>query len=366
LNPDSLSDNTLITLTVRTPDGGSYPVHIGRGQLAMLPRYLAECSIQHVAIVTNESLAPLYGQPLLETLNSTLSGGTASGGAALITVSDGEQYKTLDTVRTLYDQFASAGLDRQSAVIALGGGVVGDTAGFAAASYLRGLPFIQVPTSLLAMVDASVGGKVGVNLPQGKNLVGAFKQPEMVIMDTAVLHTLPEAEWRSGLAEVIKHGLLADPSLLAIEQLDRAGSFLARAIQVKVDSVERDPYEHSVRAYLNLGHTFAQALETVSGYQWRHGDAVAVGLIGAARLSHLHGLCAADLPAQVEDLITRAGLPTCYHDYDPLSLRAAMNADKKRHHRRVRFVLLRAVGDPLLADDVPDDRVMTVLASLRA
>ena len=343
-------------LNVNAP-GGEYPVYVGKGLLGQAHDLLAAHKLNgQVVVVTNETLAPLYGQSLAKSL-----------GAHFVTLPDGETHKTLATVRKMYDEFVALGLDRRAVIIALGGGVIGDSVGFAAATYLRGLPFVQVPLSLLAMVDASVGGKVGVNLPQGKNLVGAFKQPEFVLVDTDALRTLPEGERRSGLAEVIKHGLIANDS----ELLNPANfgelspAFVARAIKVKIDVVIRDPFEQNERAFLNLGHTFAHAIEAVSDYTWRHGEAVAVGLIGAARLSHLFGLCSAHLPAQVESIVRATGLPTSYRDFDAELLRAAMDTDKKRQHNKIRFVLLRAPGELTLRDDVPDSFVMEVLMSLR-
>jgi 3-dehydroquinate synthase len=289
---------------------------------------------------------------------------------SLIQVPDGEQYKTLDTIRTLYDGFVDAGLDRRGVVIGLGGGVIGDMAGFAAATYLRGIAFVQIPTSLLAMVDSSVGGKVGVDLPQGKNLVGAFKQPEMVLVDTAVLDTLPDVEWRCGLAEVIKAGFLRDTSLLDLSLYQRGDNgstqtFIERAIAFKVDIVQEDPYEANIRAWLNLGHTFGHALERVSNYQIRHGEAVSIGLVAAGRLSHLHGLCDESVPGKVEAILNALSMSTRYRDYQPADIRAAMGTDKKRQSDRIRFVLLRAIGDPVLCDDVPDSEVLSVLESLR-
>src|SRR5262249_36195101 len=224
-------------------------------------------------------------------------------------------------------------------VIGLGGGVVGDMAGFAAATFLRGVSFVQAPTSLLAMVDASVGAKVGVDLPQGKNLIGAFKQPEMVIVDTSLLATLSDAEWKCGVAEVIKAGLIRDTSLLDATLYRRgAVGFIAQAIAFKVAVVQEDPYEHSTRAFLNLGHTFAHALEKVSEFTWRHGEAVSLGLVAAARLSHLHGLCDAQLPEQVEQLLRALDMPVRYRGYSPQGIRAAMGTDKKRAAGRGRFV----------------------------
>jgi 3-dehydroquinate synthase len=313
-------------------------------------------------VVTNTTLAPLYGDALVNALPS----------AALVTIPDGEQYKTLATVAKLYTDFVAAGLDRSGTVIALGGGVVGDTAGFAAATYMRGVPFVQIPTSLLAMVDSSVGGKVGVDLPQGKNLVGAFKQPDAVLIDTDVLHTLPEREWRCGMAEVIKHGLLADDGLLQLIEAGRindsplqdAPELVRRAVQVKVDVVQQDPFERNIRAHLNLGHTFAHAIEQVSGYAWPHGEAVGVGLLAAARLSFTLGLADAALPERVQRILERVGLPTRIAGFDSSAIYAAMGTDKKWQNGRSRFVLLRGVGKPVIIEDVPRERVITVLDSL--
>ncbi len=345
-------------LLVKVPEA-EYPILIGDGVLKTLPTLLDERKLlNRVAVVTNETLAPLYGESLVKTLGPQ---------ATLVKIPDGEQYKTLTTVRILYDSFIAAGLDRRSVVIALGGGVVGDTVGFAAATYLRGVPFVQVPTSLLSMVDASVGGKVGVDLPQGKNLIGAFKQPEMVVVDTAVLETLPDVERRCGLAEVVKAGLLRDPAMLdpALYQHDGDFGFIERAVAIKVAIVQEDPYEANIRAYLNLGHTFAHALERVSNYGWRHGEAVSVGLLAAARLSQVHGLCDFSLPFQVEQLLRALDLPVRYQVYGAAELRAAMETDKKRQGSHVRFVLLRGAGNPVLCDDVPDSKVLSVLDSLR-
>ncbi|MBZ0288189.1 MAG: 3-dehydroquinate synthase, partial [Anaerolineae bacterium] len=310
-------------ITVKSPDGeyliGIYPGvyaeqaftpaneeqrHLKRHLEAAKPT--AAQSGAKTVIVTNTTLAPLYGQALMNSYAN----------ASLAIMPDGESYKTLDTVAQLYADFVAAGLDRGGTVVALGGGVVGDVAGFAAATYMRGVRLVQMPTSLLAMVDSSVGGKVGVDLPQGKNLVGAFKQPAMVIIDPQFLRTLPLREWRCGMAEVIKHGLLADRILLdQIEALgawgetapalaeDELADLIARAVQVKVDVVQRDPFEKGERAHLNLGHTFAHAIEQASGYQWLHGEAVAVGLVAAARLSAALDRCDSSLPEEVEDIV---------------------------------------------------------------
>jgi 3-dehydroquinate synthase len=344
------------TLKILTPDI-NYPIYIGENTLHHVSEFLEKHDLTgRRVIVTNETIRPLYADNLAQQVN-----------AAVVTLPDGELYKNLETVSALYDSFLGLGLDRKSIVIALGGGVIGDTVGFAAATFLRGVSFVQIPTSLLSMVDSSVGGKVGVNVPQGKNLVGAFKQPEMVVIDTALLATLPAVERRCGLAEAIKHGLLADPVLLDPTPYEQPTTeFVARAVQVKIDVVQRDPYEDNIRAWLNLGHTFGQAIEAVSGYQWRHGEAVAVGLCGAVRLSHLYGLCDASLVDQVERLLVQAGLPTRYHDFDPKAIRAAMNSDKKRQNAKVRFVLLKGIAQPDVYSDVPEGLVMQAIEAIRA
>lgn len=345
-------------IDVQAPEG-NYAIYIGAKALKTLDVLLRLHGLGGKAvIVTNQTLAPLYGEPLAELL-----------GSPLIVVPDGEQHKTLETVRRLYDELLALGVDRHGVVIGLGGGVIGDLAGFAAATYLRGIAFVQAPTSLLAMVDASIGGKVGVDLPQGKNLVGAFKQPVFVVVDPTLLPTLPDSEWICGAAEIIKAGLLRDESLLDAELYRRDNKaftdVLRRAIQIKVDYVQRDPYEQDIRAELNLGHTFAHAVERVSGYTWRHGEAVGFGLVASARLSHAVGLCAASLPERVEALVGAVGLPTrC--SFEPSAVRDAMRTDKKRQGEIMRFVLLRDVAQPEIRDDVPAQAVLDVLESLRS
>ena len=334
---------------VKTPTS-SYEITIERGALSNF-ELTGSC-----AIATNTTLAPLYGEALFKRLPA----------AVLVTLPDGEQYKTLDTVAQLYSKFVKAGLDRGSTVIALGGGVVGDTAGFAAATYMRGVRFIQIPTTLLAMVDSSVGGKVGVDLPEGKNLVGAFKQPDSVLIDPDVLATLPEREWRCGAAEAIKHALIADPGLLDLIDPDGdQAAMIARAVQVKVNIVEQDPYEQNIRAYLNFGHTFAHAVEQVSGYQWLHGEAVGVGMVAAARLSAVTGLLDPVSAAQIEAIVKRYGLPTRLGALDPEALYEAMATDKKWQAGHSRFVLLEAFGKPKIVTDVPPPQVIEVLQGLQ-
>jgi 3-dehydroquinate synthase len=344
-------------IAVNAP-GGSYDIVIDPGLIVRVAARPADYRLDgHVAVVTNPTLAGIYGDALARHLPH----------AVVVVMSEGEQYKTLETVAKLYVDFVRVGMDRSSTVVALGGGVVGDTAGFAAATYMRGVRLVQMPTSLLAMVDSSVGGKVGVDLPQGKNLVGAFKQPEVVLIDTDVLRTLPAREWRCGMAEVIKHGLLADETLLdpgILMNPERAPEVVRRAVQVKVDIVQQDPFEQNVRAYLNLGHTFAHAIEQVSGYNWLHGEAVAVGLLAAAKLSQKLGICGRALPSEVEDILAEVGLPSRLGWLDREALWAAMATDKKWKGGRSRFVLLRDVGQLCIVEDVPKADILDTFRSL--
>ncbi len=340
---------------------GAYDLCIGEGILDHAGQLLVARGLKPgpVALVSNATIAAAHA-PRLE---AALCKAGFTPHRCL--VPDGEQYKTLASVAALYDQFLDTHLDRRAAVLALGGGVVGDMAGFAAASYLRGVPFVQIPTSLLAMVDASVGGKTGVDLPQGKNLVGAFKQPEAVLIDTSVLETLPAAEFRSGMAEVVKHGIIDAPDLFA--QLEESGPtsmthMVADAVRVKVRVVEEDPFEQGRRAHLNLGHTFGHALEQVSHYAIRHGEAVAIGMVAAAQLSAALELSTPDLLPRIERLLDRLGLPTRAPGYAVDDVLAAMGHDKKRAGKTLRFVLPRGVGDVCVVDSPGDDLVRAAVA----
>jgi len=343
--------------------GGRYEIVVADGLLIEAGHLLVEAGLPagRCAVVTNPDIGAAHGERLLA--------GLAEAGfdPLLIHIPEGEAHKTLATVAGLYDRFIAAGLDRRSPIIALGGGVVGDVTGFAAATYLRGAPFVQVPTSLLAMVDASVGGKTGVDLPQGKNLVGAFKQPAGVIIDPEVLSTLPAAEFRSGLGEVVKHGIIANPTLFADLEAgvsESLGDLVAEAVRVKVTVVESDPFEQGRRAVLNLGHTFAHALEVLSDYQLRHGEAVSIGLAAATRLAARLEECDPALVSRVEGLLTRLDLATRTSGPTPQQVLAAMRTDKKRVGNRLRFVLPRAIGDVDLFDDVPENAVVAVITEI--
>lgn len=340
---------------VITPEG-FYPILFQRGALQNLPEILDVHGFwgHRLIIGTDERVAGLYGDQILSQLEN----------AALVTMPAGESFKNLQTVSTIYEELARLGMDRNGVVIALGGGVVGDTFGYAAATYLRGLRFVQIPTTLLSMVDSSVGGKVGVDVPMGKNLVGAFKQPNLVIIDPDVLDSLPAEEHTSGMAEVIKHGLLSgNRRLLDLDfPMDER---LREAVQVKIDVVQRDPYERGERAHLNLGHTFAHAIERASMYQWRHGDAVGLGLIAAARLSHKLGLLNESDQLLVEDVVSRAGLPTSIGFLYPDLIWDAMGTDKKWRDGQSHFVILRGIGQPDVVKNVSRQTVIEVLESLR-
>lgn len=351
----------LLRLPVTGPEG-AYDLCLGDGILKDAGRLIAHRGAKpgRAAIVTN---------PMLLSHTETLAGSLAAAGfdPAICQVPEGEQHKTLATVADLYTQFLAAGLDRTGCVLALGGGVVGDMAGFAAATYLRGVPFVQLPTSLLAMVDASVGGKTGVDLPQGKNLVGAFKQPLAVIMDTATLQTLPSAEFRSGLAEIVKHGIIGAPAMF--EQLEHEGpvsllQLVADAVRVKIAVVEEDPFERGRRATLNLGHTFGHALELVSEYTLRHGEAVAIGLVAAANMAVELGRCDPLLAGRIRGLLDRLGLPVAAPGYDVDAVLAAMGHDKKRAGKRLRFVIPQALGDVQVIDDPGADVVRRAVQSI--
>lgn len=352
-----------LRIPVRYPTG-EYPILIAAGMLTEVGRAMVEAGLRpgRCAVVTHPHIAEAHAARLVQGLEEV------GFQPAVVEFPAGEAHKTLATVAGLYDAFVAAGLDRRSPVIGLGGGVVGDVAGFAAATFLRGVPFVQVPTSLLAMVDASVGGKTGVDLPQGKNLVGAFKQPELVAIDPEALKTLPSDEFRSGLAEVVKHGMIGDPGLFAwmegrqAEVAERGSwglaEMIAAAVRVKVAVVEADPFEQGRRAVLNLGHTFGHALEALSGYGMRHGEAVAIGLAAATRLAARLQVCEPGLVERVERLLQRLDLPIrAAGGYAPEQVLAAMATDKKRLNGRLRFVLPRAIGDVDVFDAVPVEAV---------
>lgn len=338
----------------------SYPITIGNGLLSGGYDLARAVPGTDCLVVTNDVVAPLY----LDALSACLDGKTVHVAQLL----DGEAHKTLGSVSAVIDALVEAGANRDITVIALGGGVVGDIAGFAAASYMRGVRFLQVPTTLLAQVDSSVGGKTGVNHSRGKNLIGAFHQPQAVLIDTDTLDTLPDRELSAGLAEVIKHAAIADldyfdalerdmPALLE-RQPEAIARAVARSCEIKAAVVAADEREHGKRALLNFGHTFGHAIENTVGYgEWLHGEAVAAGMVMAAELSDID----AGEQERLRALIAAANLPTNAHGVAAGDLRRAMRLDKKVLDKRLRFILLSRLGDARICDTVDESALTAVL-----
>ncbi|TAL83245.1 MAG: 3-dehydroquinate synthase [Rhodanobacter sp.] len=345
----------------------SYPVWIGPGLLDDAARWRRVLRGRHVLVLSNTTVAPLY----LERLSQGLQGLTWSS----FLLDDGEAHKSFANVGRALEALGQLGATRDACVIALGGGVVGDLAGFTAACWMRGIDFIQIPTTLLAMVDSSVGGKTGVNLPTGKNLVGAFHQPRAVVADIVTLETLPEREYRAGLAEVIKGAAIGDEAFFNwLEQqvealIAREPTVLieaiARKVRYKAGVVSRDETEQGERALLNLGHTFGHALETAGGYtRLLHGEGVAIGMVLAARLSERLGMSDATHTARLQHLLQRLGLPMVIPTaMDPQQLLALMRLDKKNSAGQLRLILWRGVGHAEIVSGVDESDVLAVLQS---
>jgi 3-dehydroquinate synthase len=346
--------NMIQTLNVALGER-SYPICIGSGLLGQVELLLPFLKQKKAVIVTNSTVAPLYLAPFQQALESK--------GIAVIPVvlPDGEQYKTWETLNLIFDALLGAHCERSTTLIALGGGVIGDMGGFAASCYQRGMPFIQVPTTLLSLVDSSVGGKTAINHPLGKNMIGAFYQPRLVLADIAALDTLPERELKAGLAEVIKYGLIRDPEFLVwleanMEKLltrDREALMYAvhRSCANKAEVVAADERETGERALLNLGHTFGHAIETGLGYGvWLHGEAVAAGTLIAAELSKLLGWLTMDDVLRVERLFVRAGLPVRGAPLGASRYIELMRHDKKVQDGKLRLVLLREIGKAVVVD----------------
>jgi shikimate kinase / 3-dehydroquinate synthase len=328
-----------------TRQNPGYDVRVQAGGLHELGAALKQRGLRGpVAIVTDENVGELYLARVTESLTKV------GFETQWITLPPGEHHKTLDTVSKLWDGFLTAKIERGSTIVGLGGGVVGDLTGFAASSYLRGVPWVAVPTTILAMVDASLGGKTGADLPQGKNLIGAFYPPRLVLADPTVLQTLPEAEFTSGMAEVIKHGIIGDAQLLenlpGFGILEGLGKIIRRGMAVKVRVIEEDPYEKGLRAALNYGHTVGHGVELVSGFKVRHGEAVAIGTLAEARMAEQIGLAQPGLAEQISALLETAGLPSHIPPgLDREKIIAAMQHDKKKADGIVRFALPAAIGD---------------------
>ncbi|XFA72933.1 3-dehydroquinate synthase [Thermosynechococcaceae cyanobacterium Okahandja] len=354
-----------------------YSIAIGTNTRLELPQWLA----QHTQLtpsapalmVSNPQIWRHYGAPIQAALEEQ------GWQVTPCVLPAGERYKTLKTVQKIYDAALAQRLERGSTFFALGGGVIGDMAGFAAATWLRGIAVVQIPTTLLAMVDAAIGGKTGVNHPQGKNLIGAFHQPRLVVVDPAVLRTLPRREFRAGMAEVIKYGVIWDAQLFALLQslpgLDRISAIpsdtldqiLQRSCQAKVAVVCKDEREAGLRAILNYGHTIGHALERMGQYRlFNHGEAVAVGMVAAAALAVALGYWSADEAAAQNQLIEKTHLPTTIPShFDIEGLVALLQHDKKVQAKKVRFILPTAIGHAQIVEEVPTDLILATLKHLQ-
>lgn len=343
----------------------SYPILIGEQLIERGELLSPHIRGKQVAIVTNDTVAPLYLERLMQSL--------AGYAVTPVVLPDGEAYKNWETLQTIFDGLLSARHDRNTTIIALGGGVVGDMAGFAAASYQRGVDFIQMPTTLLSQVDSSVGGKTGINHPLGKNMIGAFYQPQLVLIDTSTLATLPARELSAGLAEVIKYGLICDEPFLGwlevnidrLRALDQAAltEAIRRSCAAKAAVVGADERESGVRATLNLGHTFGHAIETHQGYGvWLHGEAVAAGTVMALEMSRQLGWISADERDRCVRLLVRAGLPVVPPgDMTPDDFLRHMAVDKKVLDGQLRLVLLKRLGEAVVTGDFPREALDATL-----
>jgi len=349
-------------------EGRSYPIHIGAGLIDRAELFAPHVATRRAAIITNETVGPLYGDRMAATLR-------AAGAQCLtVTLPDGEAFKTLQDMNRVFDALLEAKADRNTVLVALGGGVVGDMAGFAAATFQRGVPFIQVPTTLLAQVDSSVGGKTGVNHALGKNMIGAFHQPLAVVADTDTLLTLPQRELGAGLAEVVKHGAIRDDRFLAwleahaVALRDREPGALAQAIrrscEIKAEVVAADERETGERALLNFGHTFGHAIEAAEGYgKWLHGEAVAAGMVLAARFSASEGRLDAPSAERLAALLARLGLPVKPPAMTPARWLEFMARDKKNQQGRITLVLLEALGRAVIVKDARAEALEAFLAA---
>jgi 3-dehydroquinate synthase len=353
------------TLTVSLADR-SYPIHIGNGLLSQADLILPHLKRKQVAIVSNTTVAPLYMQALAQPLRD------AGISVIEIILPDGEAYKNSETLQTIYDHLLQNRCERNTTLIALGGGVIGDLTGYAAATYLRGVPFIQVPTTLLSQVDSSVGGKTGINHPLGKNMIGAFYQPKLVLADIDTLKTLPQRELSAGVAEVIKYGLIRDAdffdwletNMSALMALDTAVASYAiyRSCQNKAEVVAVDEHEQGERALLNLGHTFGHAIENAMGYGvWLHGEAVATGTIMAADLSQRMGWLNAAEVQRIKNIMLAAKLPIEAPDFGAEEYLRLMQLDKKVSDGRIRLILQQAIGKAVITADYDADKLQQTL-----
>ena len=345
----------------------SYPIYIGRDLLSDKTCFEKHISGQQVMVVTNSTVAPIYLDKVIKLLDKC--------NVEVTILPDGEQYKTLETTKTIFDALLNAKFDRSATLIALGGGVVGDITGFAAASYQRGINLIQIPTTLLSQVDSSVGGKTGVNHELGKNMVGAFHQPQAVIIDVDTLETLNDREFSAGMAEVIKYGLLGNVDfLLELEKnveaiMNRDKNLIIDAVyrscEDKANIVAEDEFEHGKRSLLNFGHTFGHGIENILGYgTYLHGEAISIGMYMAAKLSELEGNLSVDDVERVKNILTKAKLPCNIEGrVSSENLIKAMSIDKKSIDGNIRLVLLKSLGDSYLSDSYSQENFQQVISN---
>lgn len=348
----------------------SYEILVGRQLLVQIGESLATLGKgRRALVVTNPLVWDLYGSEVEKGLRE------AGFSWRVAILPDGEEYKTLETVQTLYDQALAAGLDRQSWIVAVGGGVVGDMAGFAAATFMRGINFVQVPTTLLAQVDSSVGGKTGVNHPKGKNLIGAFYQPRLVVSDIDSLNSLPEREWAAGLAEVVKYGMIWNEFFFEFLEQNKEGIWQRQAqpvqemvkasCSIKAQVVSQDEQEQGLRAILNFGHTFGHGLEALGQYrEWKHGEAVAVGMVMASRLAVRAGWLKEAALERLERLLTAFNLPVRAPGVDPEALWQAMLYDKKGEEGRLTFILPDRIGGVKIVKELDRQLILAAIAEV--
>lgn len=351
----------------------SYEIVIGDGIIGKLGDAVRDLGLgSKQMIVTSQTVWPLYGKSVHDSM------ATSGFDVSETLVSDDEEAKSFQTLTTIFDNLLEKDFERSSGIVAVGGGVVGDTAGFAAATFMRGIRFVQVPTTLLAQVDSSIGGKTAVNHPKAKNLVGAFHQPSLVWTDVTTLSTLPERELTSGLAEVIKYSVIADPELFRLlsENVrsfsnipgDTLIEIISRCCSIKARIVEQDEREQGIRSTLNYGHTIGHALESLTSYaQYTHGEAIAIGMTAAARISLEIDATDRETVQLQENVTQVAGLPTrMLQTIDPVEIVQQLNKDKKRHAGRVRWVLPRRIGEVFQTEEVPPEVVLRVLQGMIA
>ncbi|MFM9088950.1 MAG: 3-dehydroquinate synthase [Cyanobium sp.] len=375
----TVSPSAIQTIRVEL-SANPYPICLGAGSLERLGALCRDQGFKagtRALVVTNPVVAQHYGAPALEALNG------AGFAADILVLEAGEEQKTPASVGLIHDACLARRLERSSLIVALGGGVIGDMTGYAAASWLRGIAVVQVPTTLLAMVDAAIGGKTGVNHPGGKNLIGAFHQPQLVLIDPDTLSTLPEREFRAGMAEVIKYGVIGDPELFmdleraaardplgGLASLEAVGpallqTLLERSAAAKAVVVAADEHEGGLRAILNYGHTLGHVIETLSGYNtWLHGEAVAMGMLAAGEIAVALGMWSAAEQSRQQALIAAAGLPQRWPRLDVNAVLTCLQADKKVRDGKVRFVLPSAIGQVSIRDDVPSDVIKAALERL--